>query len=355
MNNVIPFNASIKINELVEPTFETPVYDDIKQRFNKLKLISNYNSKFDPQVYRELELRFAEKPPKNGIVYKKAIHDFEDKLTLDSYGNGCNHDVILNKYKEMLTAHGLWNRPFPLPLDISKLWMQLYIAFETDRFCNLRERLQKEPIHLGVLSDPFMWMDRKFKITKEVLRLLDHYNVKYIIHTRSDLIGHDEYIQELNPDLCEINIIISSLNDAYNRLMEPGAPSAKRRLKAYQKLRQKRFHPYIYIKAFPIYEHGYFTDKGFDRENMRCPFEYSTFNMIEELACDWVFNIKLEMINSITENQLRQIYQIVGRDLRMFFNKSARNFIIDRNEQNEYIKRFIAVAEKNNRELKIIS
>jgi DNA repair photolyase len=124
-------------------------------------------------------------------------------------------------------------------------------------------------------------MDKKYKVTQELLKILDFYNYPYIIFTRSDLVAHDDYLNLLNPDLCSVQMSIASTNDDLNKVIEPGTPSAKRRLKALQKLVRNGFWTTVRINPlFPIYPDGYFTDPNFDKENMPEPFNFSSFEMI---------------------------------------------------------------------------
>lgn len=82
--------------------------------------------------------------------------------------------------------------------------------------------------------DPFAWTDSKYGNTKEVLRANAGNPLE--ISTRSDLIGHDDYM-DLLPNNSKINMHISSDNSRVTgSVLEPGAPSFKRRLKAAEKL-----------------------------------------------------------------------------------------------------------------------
>lgn len=89
----------------------------------------------------------------------------------------------------------------------------------------------------GVLkgeSDPFGWMDTKYGVSKSLLEREADKPLK--IYTRSDLIAHDDYASLLNPKKHEVNIVIPGVNNGINRLLEPGAPSLSRRIKAANKL-----------------------------------------------------------------------------------------------------------------------
>ena len=129
-----------------------------------------------------------------------------------------------------------------MPVDITEIWKTFYYAFETDNKARWRDVLKmRVPLRIGSMSDSFMFIDKKYQVTQELLKILNYYDYPYIIFTRSDLISHDEYMELLRPDLCSIQMSIASIDDAMNRLIEPGAPSAKRRLLALQKLVRNGF------------------------------------------------------------------------------------------------------------------
>jgi DNA repair photolyase len=99
-----------------------------------------------------------------------------------------------------------------------------------------------------------MHMDDKFKVTKEFLRLLDFYNYPFVVFTRSDLIAKDDYLSLIRPDLAAIQFSMSSTNDELNRKIEPGAPSAKRRLLALEKISKAGYWTTVRINPlFPIH------------------------------------------------------------------------------------------------------
>lgn len=88
-------------------------------------------------------------------------------------------------------------------------------------------------------ADPFLWLDVKYGFTKDFLE--KYHNEPMQICTRSDLIAHDEYIASLNKKKHHINIHIQTLNSRFSRLLEPGAASTSRRIKAINKLAEEGF------------------------------------------------------------------------------------------------------------------
>lgn len=103
----------------------------------------------------------------------------------------------------------------------------------------------------GVLtgdSDPFAWVDSKYGVSKVLLEREKDRPLK--IFTRSDLIGHDDYMERINPGKHEVNIVFSTPNPGIGRLIEPGAPSLKRRITAANRLADQGIKVKLHYQVF---------------------------------------------------------------------------------------------------------
>lgn len=341
----------------------TPKFDSIKEKAEKLSRSSSYQTNFDFNVYRDLETRFHGQDLRGGIVFntpfklvnshttcQQCLYSFE----IDTYGRGCVHDCAYCYAKAELTVHGYWNKPFPMPIDITEIWKTFYTVFETDKNSKWRDVLeQRIPLRIGSMSDSFMHMDKKYKVTQELLRILDFYKYPYVIFTRSDLIAHDEYLALMNPDLCSVQISLSSTDDTLNKMIEPGTPSAKRRLKAMNTLVRNGFWTTARVNPFfPIYADGYFTDPDFNRSTMPEPFHFSSFEMIEEIAAQGVPSILAGMVR-LSHISISAMERAIGRDLKVFFKdkresstlatrKTSRDYHLSDIESRAYYERIHA-------------
>jgi DNA repair photolyase len=109
------------------------------------------------------------------------------------------------------------------------------------------------------MSDSFMWIDRKYKVTQELLKILRHYKYPYIVFTRSDLIATDEYMSLMDQNLVSVQFSMCGGNEALTRKIEPGAPGVQRRLEALKVLSENGFWTTVRVNPlFPIYPDGYF-------------------------------------------------------------------------------------------------
>lgn len=350
-----------------EKTFteDTPVSDAMVLASDKLDKVSSYKSQLDWEPFKKLELRTKKKPIRGGIVFKsplklvnshptcqQCLYSFE----VDTYGRGCVHNCVYCYAKAELTVHGYWNNPYPVPVDINAIRKVFHTVFETDKKSKWRDIMEKRiPLRIGSMSDSFMFMDNKYGVTKELLRILDHYQYPYVVFTRSDLIAQDEYLELMNKDLAAIQFSVSSTNDELNKLIEPGAPSAKRRLKALEKINKAGYWTTVRINPlFPIRPDGYYTDPNFEwwGEGEVPHFKYSNFDMVDEIAATGTPAI-LTGFGRFSSFSLNQIEKAVDMDLRQFYKpdnstkKSRRDFHFSEKEIRYYYEQIKERCYKN--------
>lgn len=321
--------TTIKVDH--DPSLLTPTYNDLIKGAQRLDIISAYKSDFDYSIYRDLELRYKDRPVRGGIVKSNPMklvnshHSCQQCLyafEIDTYGRGCSHNCTYCYAKAELTVHGYWNNPIPVPVDLNEIRKVFYTVFETNKKSKWRSVMeQKIPLRIGCMSDSFMWMDTKYKVTQELLKILNFYNYPYTIITRSDLVARDDYMGLLKKDLCSVQFSIASTNDKLNKLIEPGAPSAKRRLAALEKLNKHSFWTAVRINPmFPIYPDGYFSNPNFKWDGEVPKFEFSSFEMVDEIADAGVPAI-ICGFGRFSSFAMNQMEKATGQDLRQFFNK----------------------------------
>ncbi len=172
----------------------------------------------------KLEARYGANQPSHGVLYYTPITRLKGQFYFDTYGNGCAHASNHDKYfvnRDLAT----YNRPQPFPTSPTMI---------DDLINNEDETV----INLGLKSDAFMWMDLKYGVTKYLLKNLNK-DIKLIIHTRSDLVAHDDYLELLrNFKTVEVRMYIPKHDNEHRaRIEEPGCPSIKRRCMAMDTLR----------------------------------------------------------------------------------------------------------------------
>jgi DNA repair photolyase len=221
--------------------------------------------------------------------------------------------------------HGFWNRPQPFPVNLAEVRKIFYTVFETSRPSKWRSIMeQRIPLRVGSMSDSFMWLDTKYGVTKELLKIFKFYRYPYVIFTRSDLVAHDDYMAELDKNLCAVQFSIAGNNNRFIRNIEPGAPSYARRLKALEKLSKHEFWTTVRVNPlFAKYPDGYFTDpesikaRFGSRENVPVmPFYDDEF--IAELADTGTPSILAGFVR-LSPQSIKGLSQTTGIDVSRLF------------------------------------
>ncbi len=109
----------------------------------------------------------------------------------------------------------------------------------------LRRELQRSgyrctPIALGSNTDPYQPIERRYRITRQILEVLSEFNHPLTITTKSALVERD--LDLLRPmadkNLVQVNLSITTLKPEIARKLEPRASAPHRRLQAVTTLRE---------------------------------------------------------------------------------------------------------------------
>lgn len=325
-------------NELVGP-----IEKKMRATLDRIK-DSKYEDTFDWSVYDALAQKLGERTPRAGVVFKTGLklvnhHSSCSKchyaFEIDTYGRGCTHNCVYCYAKEILTRHGYWNDPHPFPVNLAEIRKIFYTVFETSKASKWRSVLEsKIPLRLGSMSDCFMWMDKKYRITQELIRILNYYQYPHIVFTRSDLVAHDDYLKLLDKRFVSIQLSIAGGNESLTRIIEPGAATVKNRLEALKKLSDNGFWTTVRINPlFPMYPDGYFTDEAsikarFGSKKNVPVFPLFDWNFIPELAAAQVPSVVVGVVR-LTPFAIRAISQQSGIDYSKFFRPENFSKISD--------------------------
>ena len=102
----------------------------------------------------------------------------------------------------------------------------------------LSKKRSKGVIGTGAMSDPYLPIEAKYQITRECLKVINKYNYPVIIITKSDLVLKDiDILKEINNKTKAIVIFtITTTDNELAKIIEPAAPSPKKRLDAMKEL-----------------------------------------------------------------------------------------------------------------------
>ena len=167
---------------------------------------------------------------------------------LDTYGCGCQHDCKYCYAKSLLSFRKLWDSIEPSVADIKKI----------------ENRIKKIPkgsiIRLGGMTDCFQPLEKQKRITYQTIKLLNEYEIGYLIVTKSHMVADDEYIEILDKKLCHIQITCTCLDDElYKKLNYEKASLPSKRIEAIKKLQDKGYD--VAIRLSPLIEEYIDFDK----------------------------------------------------------------------------------------------
>ena len=159
---------------------------------------------------------------------------------LDSYGCGCQHDCSYCYAKSLLDFRKLWNPKDPAITNIEKA----------------KKKIAKLPagmpaIRLGGMTDPFQPLELEQRVTYEIIKALNEKRQPYLIVTKGDIIGRDEYLDILDPELAHIQVTITCFDDdLYKKLDYEKAPLPSRRIWAVERLYERGFDVQVRLSPF---------------------------------------------------------------------------------------------------------
>src|SRR5438128_505809 len=173
---------------------------------------SQYPDTFDYGMYDRLYERFGDQQPRGGVVYKGTMKLLEaqdcaqcfHRFEIDTYGRGCVHNCAYCYAKSYLSIRRYWNEPIPFPMDIAAIRKIFATVFETSKHSKFRHILERRvPLRLGSMSDAFMWIDKKYRVTLELLKMLKFYHYPYLIDAMGESFQRYQPLWSNRADCCD--------------------------------------------------------------------------------------------------------------------------------------------------------
>lgn len=104
---------------------------------------------------------------------------------------------------------------------------------------------------IGSVTDAYQPLEKKYKLTRQLLKTLQTVDFSVSILTKSDLVVRDIDILKHFTD-CSVGLTIATMDDKIRKRLEPGAVSINRRVKALEKLYENGIKTYVFIgPVFP--------------------------------------------------------------------------------------------------------
>ncbi len=124
---------------------------------------------------------------------------------LDTYGCGCGHDCSYCYAKDMiinLSGPNGWDPQHP---KIADLW-------RIENRIKRGELKRGDIVRLGGLTDCFQPVELKYRTTLETIKILNKYDIGYLIVTKSHFVANDEYIEVMRKDLAHIQVTTTTFD-----------------------------------------------------------------------------------------------------------------------------------------------
>ena len=115
------------------------------------------------------------------------------------------------------------------------------------------------PLHFGGMSDPFMPLERKARVTLGLLHILHEHRYPTIISTKSTLCGEDPYKTLLATGNFLVQISISTTDDSLGTVVDAGAALPSARFNVLERLSRAGVRTACRVQPIlPKYEHHAF-------------------------------------------------------------------------------------------------
>jgi len=175
---------------------------------------------------------------------------------------------------------------------------------------NFAERLRSQIkrtkpglVYLSSVTDPYQPLERKYRLTRQSLEVLEQVKFPVSIQTKSDLVLRDIDILKQMDD-CEVGFTITTLDEKLRQKLEPGASSLDQRFQALKTLNKNEISTFAFFG--PILP--YFSDN-----------KKTIDSLLKKLSQLGVERVYLDRMNYKGRNWSR-ISKLIMKDFPEIFN-----------------------------------
>lgn len=199
--------------------------------FNKQLYAAEHIEGLDEEFVVDEKTEYLMEFPKK-VVNKVLSADIPIEYSLNPY-QGCEHGCI---YCYARNTHQYWG--FSAGLDFERKILVKPDAPKLLEAALNKKSWEVKPISLSGNTDCYQPAEKKFKITRGILEVLNRYRHPVGIITKNQLILRDlDLLKELAADnLVQVFVSITSLDEDLRRKLEPRTASAIRRLNVLETL-----------------------------------------------------------------------------------------------------------------------
>jgi DNA repair photolyase len=200
-------------------------------KFLKTEYVTEHIEGLDEPLLENPHTQIFHESPKK-IVNKIVSPDLSGMFSMNPY-QGCEHGCI---YCYARNTHEYYG--FSAGLDFeSKIIVKENAPSLLEKHI-LNPKWEPVPIMLSGNTDCYQPQERKFEITRKILKVMAQYRHPVSIISKNSLVTRDiDILKDLASDnLVHVMISITTLNEELRRLMEPRTASGLKRLKVVEEL-----------------------------------------------------------------------------------------------------------------------
>jgi DNA repair photolyase len=261
------------------------------------------------------------------IITKSGLPDTD--FVINPYV-GCQHGCIYcyARFMKKFTNH---SEPWGKFLDV-KINAADLIPKNTQKYEN-------KSIFISSVTDPYQPIERKYKLTREILKNLISFQPNLCVMTKSDLIIRDIDLLKKFKN-CIAGISLSLIDDNLRKEVEPFASSVEKRINALKQLKKAKIKTFIFISPmFPELSHSSSS-------------EPAPWKKIIEKTKNWVDKYWFENLN-LYSTLRNNIFQWLKNHHSELVKKYQKIYFTKNNYWNFIEKEIENYCHKNNLNFKI--
>lgn len=202
-----------------------------KNRFSSSHIGKIHKEGIDDFLESLPRTSFFNEYPKS-VISRNTSPDIPFYLSINPY-QGCEHGCVYCYARE---SHQYWG--YSSGLDFESKIIIKHNAPDLLERALLNPNWKVEPVMLSGNTDPYQPAEKKFKITRQILKTFLKYRNPVSIITKNSLILRDK---ELLKNLAELNLVhvmisVTTVNESLRRNLEPRSATATKRLKVIEEL-----------------------------------------------------------------------------------------------------------------------
>ncbi len=155
-------------------------------------------------------------------------------------------DYALNPYRGCQHGCLYCYSPSILGIPRSGWGKKVEVRMNVPRVLSKEIKRKRGVVGIGTVTDPYQPLEKQFELTRKCLEVLKKEKAQVSLHTKSDLVVRDlTVIEQCNRP--ELGVTITTIDEHAASVLEPGAPSPARRLRALEEATECEINTYALV------------------------------------------------------------------------------------------------------------